>query len=102
MKRLLILKRPYLELTPVKGKPPLKAEEEKQQLAYVKRIIQSFHSQFNEQDNSETKCNVVKEYLSDAHLLIEFPDKQKDAVYDLMRKIEVVETIDAHIPKEDE
>lgn len=43
---------------------------------------------------------IIKEYLDEASVLIEFPDDQTQAMYDALRELEIVELIDSMLPKE--
>jgi hypothetical protein len=90
MKRLIILKSEYNESS---GKN--KAEEYKSQVAICKSSVKEFRAALNKD------VKIVRVYDILPQVIIEFADKLHDKVYDELRKIDIVESIDCYLPKEE-
>lgn len=95
MKRLIILKQEWLD---PKGKD--KAAQYKEQVAICKNSVKEFRDGIKELIANKS-VKIIREYDIVAQVIIEFDEKNIDVVYKQLRSLNIVETIDTHLPKED-
>lgn len=63
-----------------------------------KELIEQAVKEFKREIKS-SQIKVLKDYLPNAQVLIEFPDDQYQVIYEVLCKIDIVETIDVFLPK---
>jgi hypothetical protein len=98
MKRLIFLKREYLDTKKDKIK---KADEPKLLAALSLKAVKAFKDQAKSLIDKRT-IKIIKDYLPEPQVLIQFEDKLVEDIYHLMRGLDIVEVIDFVIPVEDE
>jgi hypothetical protein len=96
MKLLIVLKEEYLDLT---GKKKItQAEVQKLHDALCAKAIKEFKQAVKEWLADKT-IQIVKEYVSNAWVIIQFKEEARQQVYDKFRTIDVVDVMDTILPK---
>src|SRR5579864_6864104 len=95
MKRLIFLKVEWLDLT---NKKVSKVKEQELRAALCQDSIKQFKKDMKDWlDNKSVK--ITKEYAEDEpQVIIQFDDKLRDAMYDKLRSVDIVLSIDSILP----
>lgn len=96
MKRVLFLQAEYLDV----DKKTSKAKEQEMRTALCQKAIKQFKSDMKKWLDDRT-IRITKEYdLDEPKVIIEFADGLCQDIYEVLIKVDIVQTIDSILPKE--
>lgn len=92
MRRLIFL---YIDLEQIPDDVP-----QSKWKSYQTKMAQQAVKDFTQQVKALKSVKIVEDNLPRPEVLIQFPDEQRDVVYEALRQLPIVETIDSMVPQE--